>query len=66
MRVALLNDSFPPVIDGVANVVVNYAANLHKSGHRPLVAVPDYPGARDQAAHASSYFFWCSRSIPSR
>ena len=47
MRVALLNDSFPPVIDGVANVVVNYAANLHKSGDQPLVAVPDYPGARD-------------------
>ena len=47
MRVALLNDSFPPVIDGVANVVVNYAAVLHKSGHAPLVAVPDYPNAHD-------------------
>ena len=24
MNVCLLNDSFPPVIDGVANVVMNY------------------------------------------
>ena len=25
MKVCLLNDSFPPVIDGVVNVVMNYA-----------------------------------------
>ena len=28
MKVTLLNDSFPPVIDGVANVVMNYAELL--------------------------------------
>ena len=26
--ICLLNDSFPPEIDGVANAVVNYAKNI--------------------------------------
>ena len=30
MKVTLLNDSFPPVIDGVANVVMNYAKILQE------------------------------------
>ena len=47
MRIVLLNDSFPPVIDGVANVVVNYAAILTKHGHDVVVATPDVPGAKD-------------------
>ena len=28
--ICLLNDSFPPLIDGVANTVVNYAQELTK------------------------------------
>ena len=28
MKVCLLNDSFPPAIDGVVNVVMNYADHL--------------------------------------
>ena len=47
MRVALLNDSFPPIIDGVANAVVNYAAAIHAHGGQPMVAVPEYPDAQD-------------------
>ncbi len=47
MKVALLNDSFPPVVDGVANVVLNYAKNLPGQGHRPFVATPWYPNAAD-------------------
>ena len=39
--VCLLNDSFPPVIDGVANVVVNYARILNEGGSRAVVATPD-------------------------
>ena len=33
--ICLLNDSFPPIIDGVANAVVNYAENIekHHGGH---------------------------------
>lgn len=47
MRVALLNDSFPPVIDGVANVVTNYARIMHEHGKAVLVATPEYPHVTD-------------------
>ena len=46
-KICLLNDSFPPSIDGVANAVVNYAGNLTKAGNRALVVVPDYPDCDD-------------------
>jgi len=49
MNIALLNDSFPPLIDGVANTVVNYAAVLENSGDEPVVVTPEYPGASDSA-----------------
>ncbi len=45
MRVCLLNDTFPPVIDGVVTVVRNYAEIMTNSGHHALVATPKYPGA---------------------
>lgn len=32
MNICLLNDSFPPLIDGVANTVINYAENLVSCG----------------------------------
>lgn len=47
--ICLLNDSFPPVIDGVANAVVNYAMNITASGGHAVVATPSYPGADDSA-----------------
>ena len=44
MKVCLLNDSFPPVIDGVANTVMNYAEILtKKEGVETIVATPRYP-----------------------
>ncbi len=46
MRVCLLNDSFPPVIDGVANVVMNYARIMTENyGDQVVVGTPKYPGA---------------------
>ena len=46
MNVCLLNDSFPPVIDGVANTVLNYANILQKDGlANVLVGTPKYPDA---------------------
>ena len=46
MKVCLLNDSFPPVIDGVANVVTNYAENLVRGhGADVVVGTPRYPDA---------------------
>ncbi len=45
MKVCLLNDEFPPVIDGVVNVVMNYAEYLKKDhGTDVLVGTPAYPG----------------------
>jgi len=45
--ICLINDSFPPVIDGVANVVHNYASILNKHGYMATVATPKYPGTAD-------------------
>lgn len=44
MKVCLLNDSFPPVIDGVVNVVMNYANYLmEEHGAEVIVGTPRYP-----------------------
>lgn len=48
LTVCLLNDSFPPCIDGVANTMVNYANIINEGLGRPVVAVPSFPGAVDQ------------------
>ena len=46
MRVCLLNDSFAPAIDGVVNVVMNYANHLmNDHGAEVMVGTPRYPGA---------------------
>ncbi len=47
LSVCLLNDSFPPLIDGVANTVVNYAENLKKLNYGVSVVVPAYPNTDD-------------------
>ncbi len=45
MNICLLNDSFPPVIDGVANVVMNYGRILTGNlGANVIVGTPRYPG----------------------
>ena len=52
--ISLLNDSFPPVIDGVANVVMNYAKILQEEKLADvMVATPAYPGAEYH-----SYHYW--------
>ena len=43
LGVCLLNDSFPPVIDGVANTVLNYANIINEKYGHPIVATPKYP-----------------------
>ena len=46
MNICLLNDSFPPVIDGVANVVMNYGrvlTGVHSDN--VIVGTPRYPDA---------------------
>ena len=45
--ICLVNDSFPPIIDGVANAVLNYAKNIEKYHGHALVMTPAMPGADD-------------------
>ena len=47
--ICLLNDSFPPVIDGVSNAVLNYARILEKNHAHSLVLTPQVPGSDDSA-----------------
>ncbi|MEA4912570.1 MAG: glycosyltransferase [Oscillospiraceae bacterium] len=47
LNVGLFNDSFPPTIDGVANVTVNYARIIQEKYGNAVVATPFYPGVRD-------------------
>lgn len=47
--ICLLNDSFPPVIDGVSNAVLNYARIIEKDHAHSLVVTPQVPGADDSA-----------------
>lgn len=48
LTVGLFNDSFPPTIDGVANVVINYAKSIHQRLGYVVVATPHYPDVIDQ------------------
>ena len=41
MRVAIIAESFPPDINGVAHSVVRAAEHLLERGHRPLVIAPE-------------------------
>ncbi|MBQ6440485.1 MAG: glycosyltransferase [Mogibacterium sp.] len=47
--ICLLNDSFPPIIDGVANAVFNYARIIEANHAHTLVITPNMPGADDSA-----------------
>lgn len=47
MKVSLLNEAFPPVIDGTVNVVMNYANYLMRDhGAEVMVGTPRYPGGQ--------------------
>lgn len=45
--VGLFNDSFPPIIDGVAQTVKNYAENLNRKDCHVTVVTPKYRGIED-------------------
>ena len=47
LNVCLMNDSFPPTIDGVANCVKNYADIIDRDLGHALVCTPHYPHVTD-------------------
>ena len=49
LNVCLINDSFPPEIDGVANAVTNYANIISSSLGNATVVTPSHPQADDSA-----------------
>ncbi len=60
MIIGLFNDSYPPVVDGVARVVLNYAKELEARGDTVYVITPYLPGTDEEYKH-NLYTF---RSIP--
>lgn len=50
-NICLINDSFPPAIDGVANAVTNYAKIIARDYGYPTVVTPFYPDADDSVYH---------------
>ena len=47
MKVALFNDSFPPIIDGVANAIENYGRIITEKYGEAVVVTPKYPNVTD-------------------
>ncbi|MBE6041472.1 MAG: glycosyltransferase [Clostridiales bacterium] len=45
--ICLLNDSFPPIIDGVANAVLNYAKYIERDHGHAIVVTPHISDADD-------------------
>ena len=46
MRVAIITESFPPDVNGVAHCVLRVAELLASYGHHPLIIAPRPPGER--------------------
>lgn len=61
--IGLFNDNFPPVLDGVALTVQNYAYWLHQKGHDVSVITPYAPGA-GQVIKQAPYPVYRFTSIP--
>ena len=49
LKVCLINDSFPPLIDGVANTVMNYAKVINENHGKAVVAAPFHPKEEDSS-----------------
>lgn len=47
LNICLMNDSFPPMIDGVSNAVINYANVINERLGKATVVTPLYPGVED-------------------
>ncbi|WP_031523475.1 glycosyltransferase family 4 protein [Streptomyces sp. NRRL F-5123] len=47
MRVAIVTESFPPDVNGVAHCALRTAEHLARAGHDPLVVAPAGPGEQE-------------------
>lgn len=64
MRIAIVSESFPPDVNGVANSVVRVAEHLLQRGHQPLVVAPEPASSRPRTAGAHRYPVVRVRSVP--
>jgi phosphatidylinositol alpha 1,6-mannosyltransferase len=62
MRIAIITESFPPDVNGVAHCVVRVAENLVRKGHHPLVIAPESARA---ASGADAQFPYPVERVPS-
>ena len=65
LNVCLINDSFPPVIDGVANAVCNYAKYINQDHGRASVVTPFYPEA-DDSGYPFPVYRYPSMALPGK
>ncbi len=64
LNVGIFNDSFPPLIDGVANSAVNYATSIQKLYGKAVVATPWYPKVKDN--YSFRVFRYSSANVSKR
>jgi len=64
LTIGQFNDSFPPIIDGVANVVLNYARCLNNEECYCCVITPKHPDAEDN--YGFDVFRFASMKVPTR
>jgi phosphatidylinositol alpha 1,6-mannosyltransferase len=62
MRIAIITESFPPDVNGVANCVERVAENLIRNGHHPMVIAPESARA---TLGADSQFPYPVERVPS-
>jgi phosphatidylinositol alpha 1,6-mannosyltransferase len=62
MRIAIITESFPPDVNGVAHCVVRVAENLVSNGHHPLVIAPE---SAHTTTGADSQFRYPVERVPS-
>jgi phosphatidylinositol alpha 1,6-mannosyltransferase len=55
VRIAVITESFPPDVNGVAHCVLRVAEHLVRRGHQPLVIAPRPPGSLPRPDHAVPY-----------
>jgi Glycosyltransferase len=64
ITIGQFNESFPPIMDGVANVVKNYAYWLNRKYGRCCVVTPEHPDALDD--YGFEVYRYSSMKVPLR